>query len=312
MGHRLIFMGTPAFAVPALEALVCAGHQVVAVYSQPPRPAGRGERIQKSPVHAWADSKGLRVLTPSTLNTLEAKQIFYDHRSTMAVVVAYGLLLPREILKVPQKGCMNIHGSLLPRWRGASPIQRAIEAGDPHSGITFMHMDEGMDTGPILAQYSFPLEVQETAQTLHDRLSNLGASKVTEVLEAFINGEIMAVPQPTFGVTHAPKLQRHESQVRWEEDAQVIERKIRAFTPWPGMFFYLKGKRVKLLKAEVVSFHGTSHETPGTVVDSPLVVACGQGALKITHLQREGKQAMNAQDFLRGSPLCLGTLLQDT
>ena len=302
-GLKVIFMGTPDFAVPALEAILGAGHKVVGVYSQPPRPSGRGEKIKKSPVHECAENHGLTVVTPKGLRSDEATQMFKDHGADIGVVVAYGLILPAPILQAPPLGCLNIHGSLLPRWRGAAPIQRAIEAGDKETGITIMQMDEGLDTGHMLLKDSLPIGHTTTAQALHDDLSRMGARMIVEVLAQAQKGSIQGIPQPEEGITYAAKLQKSESVVDWTQSAEEIERKGRAFTPWPGLGFCLNKKRIKILEASVEEGLGV----PGEFIDNRLAIACGQGVLRILRLQKEGKAPMTAESFLNGMPIPKGS-----
>jgi methionyl-tRNA formyltransferase len=299
---RLAFMGTPDFAVPALRALVAAGHEVAAVYSQPPRPAGRGQSVRLSPVHAAAESLGLPVRTPSRLRRQEAEWAdFAALGLDAAVVAAYGLILPQAMLAAPRLGCLNIHASLLPRWRGAAPIQAAILAGDRESGVTIMQMDEGLDTGAMLLRESVPITATTTAATLHDALSEIGARLVLRALAE----RPVAVPQPDHGETYAPKLSREDGRLDWTETAEAIDRRVRALNPWPGTFTLLAGETLKILAATPVAGQGA----PGTVLDERLTVATGAGALRITRLQAPGRAAMDASAFLNGRPIAPGTTL---
>ncbi|RMD93423.1 MAG: methionyl-tRNA formyltransferase, partial [Alphaproteobacteria bacterium] len=281
---RLVFMGTPDFAVPALEALAGAGHEIAAVYTQPPRPAGRGKRPRPSPVQARAEAMGLEVRHPASLRDAAEQAAFAALKPEVAVVVAYGLILPRPILEAPQRGCLNIHASLLPRWRGAAPIQRAIMAGDAETGVCIMQMDEGLDTGPVLACAATPIGAEETAGELHDRLAEMGARLVVEVLERL--DEIEPKPQPQEGVTYAAKIDKAEARVDWRRPAVEIDRQIRGLSPFPGAWTVIGGERVKLLGSRLAEGEGA----PGEVLEgSPgerLVVACGEGAVEITRLQR--------------------------
>jgi len=304
---RLAFMGAPDFALPTLAALLAAGHQIVAVYSQPPRPAGRGQQDQPTPVAAFAAARGLPLLTPTSLKPAAEIERFRALALDAAVVVAYGLILPPAILAAPRLGCLNVHASLLPRWRGAAPIQRAILAGDAESGVCIMLMDAGLDTGPVLARAALPLTAQTTGASLHDALAPLGARLLVETLARHAAGAVGPEPQPAEGATYAAKLSRAESRIDWGKPAVLLERQVRAFTPWPGSHFALPdGPRIKLLRAELAEGAGLA----GTVLDERLTVACGQGALRLLELQREGKRPQPAAEFLRGLPLAPGTQLR--
>jgi methionyl-tRNA formyltransferase len=302
---RLIFMGTPDFAAAALASLIDAGHEIAAVYSQPPRPAGRGHKEQRSPVHELAAAKGLDVRTPARLKGEAEQRDFAALHADVAVVAAYGLILPRPILAAPRHGCLNIHASLLPRWRGAAPIQRAILAGDAESGITIMQMDEGLDTGPMLLRGAVPIGPRTTASSLHDDLATLGAALIVEALDKLKAGTLTPTPQPADGVTYAAKLTREEGQLDWRKGADELERQVRAFTPWPGAWFDLRGERFKVVAAAVARGSGA----PGTVLDDKLTIACATDALRLEIVQRPGKAAMNAADLLRGYPIPAGTVL---
>ena len=300
---RLAFMGTPEFALPALDALARAGHEIAAVYSQPPRPAGRGQKPQASPVQHRAEALGLSVRTPATLKEPAEQQAFAALGLDAAVVVAYGLLLPKPILAAPRLGCINIHASLLPRWRGAAPIQRAILAGDTETGITIMQMDEGLDTGGMLLQERLAIGPAETAAALHDRLAALGATLLLAALDGLGAGTLKSRPQPAAGVTYAAKLDRAEARVDWHEPAAVILRKLRAFTPWPGLWFEAKGERIRLVGAALAATPASS-TAPGTLLDAVPTIACGEGTgLVLRTLQRGGRAALPAAEFLRGFPL---------
>jgi methionyl-tRNA formyltransferase len=305
MPLRLAFMGAPDFAVPSLAALLAAGHEIAAVYSQPPRPAGRGQKAQPTPVAAFAAARGLQVLTLASLKPQEEAERFRALALDAAIVVAYGLILPPAILAAPRLGCLNVHASLLPRWRGAAPIQRAILAGDSESGVSIMQMDRGLDTGPVLAQAALAIAPDATGASLHDELAALGARLLAETLPRVAAGEVKAVPQPDLGVTYAAKLSKSESAIDWGKPAALLERQVRAFTPWPGSHFILEGQRVKLLRAQLAEGAGLA----GTVLDEALTVACGQGALRLLELQREGKRPQPAAEFLRGCPVAPGTRL---
>ncbi|MBM3468131.1 MAG: methionyl-tRNA formyltransferase [Alphaproteobacteria bacterium] len=303
---RLIFMGTPQFSVPTLQTLLESPHKVVAIYTQPPRPSGRGHHVQMSAIHHLAAQHNIPVFTPSNFKDQQEQDLFASHKADCAIVVAYGLILPKEILNIPRLGCLNVHASLLPRWRGAGPIQRAIEAGDNETGITIMKMETGLDTGPILLKKAYPLIPEETASHLHDALSNMGGPLLLEALEAYAQGTLIPTPQPTEGVTYASKLTRDEGKIDWRLDASVLMRKIKAFTPWPGVWFDYYDTRIKILAAEVVP--ALSGE-PGTVLNEHLCIACGQGALQIKTLQRPGGEVLESDAFLRGFPIPVGTKL---
>jgi methionyl-tRNA formyltransferase len=298
----LAFMGSPDFAVPALVALHEAGHTIAAVYCQPPRPAGRGQAVQRCPVHRAAESLGLEVRTPPRLRSDSAVQAaFAELRLDAAVVAAYGLILPPAMLDAPRAGCLNIHASLLPRWRGAAPIQAAILAGDAESGVTIMQMDAGLDTGPMLLSEAVPIGPHATSGTLHDTLAALGARLILRVLEK----QPPPVQQPAQGVTYAPKLTRADGKIDWTRDAAAIERQVRAFDPWPGTFSSVQGTVLKVLAAELADGTGA----PGTVLDDRLTIACGRGALRLTRVQLGGRAAMSSEAFLRGHRMPAGTAL---
>jgi methionyl-tRNA formyltransferase len=305
---NIVFMGTPDFSVAALDALIAAGHTVLAVYTQPPRPAGRGHKEQPSPVQRAAARHGVPVRAPTSLRDAAAEAEFKALRADLAVVAAYGLILAKPILDAPLRGCLNIHASLLPRWRGAAPIQRAIEAGDAESGITIMVMEEGLDTGPMLLKESVPITAETTAGTLHDALSALGARLILRALAGLDTGALVPVPQPAEGVTYAKKIAKEEARLDWRAPAAVLERRIRAFNPVPGAWFEAKGERIRILRASVhTGAPGTG--VPGTVLDDALTIACGGGALRPLELQRAGKAPVAADAFLRGFPLPPGTQL---
>jgi methionyl-tRNA formyltransferase len=298
---RLVFMGTPDFAVGTLKALIQAGHEVVCAYSQPPRPAGRGMAERPSPVHAFAASQGIEVRTPAALKSPEEQARFAELRADAAVVVAYGLLLPTPVLDAPRLGCFNVHASLLPRWRGAAPIQRAIMAGDAETGVTIMRMEEGLDTGPMCKTGRIAITPEATAQSLHDALAALGAQLMVEVLA---QEEIACVPQPAEGVTYARKIGKAEARIDFGRSGQQVRDHIHGLSPFPGAWFQVKGTRIKVLACEVTAADGT----PGTFLDEKLAIACGHGAIRLLKLQREGKGAMEADEFLRGFPIAPGTV----
>ncbi|MFO1189863.1 MAG: methionyl-tRNA formyltransferase [Alphaproteobacteria bacterium] len=303
---RLAFLGTPDFALPTLDALIAAGHEIACVYTQPARPAGRGMKARPAPVAAAALARGIAVRSPRTLRDAAEQAAFAALSLDAAVVVAYGLILPRPILAAPRLGCINVHASLLPRWRGAAPIQRALLAGDAETGVTIMQMDEGLDTGPMLLTERLPIGPQMTAGDLHDRLAALGGRMIVPALDGLATGTLKPRPQPEAGVTYAKKIDRAETGIDWRRPAAELERLVRAFAPVPGAWFLHAGTRIRVLKAELVE--GQSAE-PGTVLDGHLGIACGAGALRLVRLQREGRSAMDADAFLRGMALPPGTRL---
>lgn len=299
---RIAFMGSPDFSVPALRALHAAGHEIVAVYAQPPRPAGRGQRETPCPVHRAALDLGLPVRTPARLKRDTAEHdAFAALDLDVAVVAAYGLILPKPMLDAPRRGCLNIHASLLPRWRGAAPIHAAILAGDAESGVTIMRMEEGLDTGPMLLKESTPIGAETTVQALHDALAEIGARLILRALDE----DPPAEPQPEDGVTYAPKLTKEDGRLDWSQDAAALERRVRALNPWPGTFFTQGGEQIRVLAARVEPGSGA----PGTALDGAALIACGAGALRLTRLQRPGRAAMDADAFLRGFALPAGTVL---
>ncbi|HYD32285.1 MAG TPA: methionyl-tRNA formyltransferase [Azospirillaceae bacterium] len=304
---RLAFMGTPDFAVPSLKALLDAGHDVVCVYSQPPRPAGRGHHVQPSPVHAFAQARGIPVRTPKTLRNADEQQAFAALGLDAAVVAAYGLILPKPVLEAPVLGCLNVHASLLPRWRGAAPIHRAILEGDSESGVTIMQMDEGLDTGGMLLKGAVPIASTTTAPALHDQLAELGAGLIVEALAGLQAGTLEPEPQPAEGVTYAAKLSRDDGRLDWSRDAAFIDRQVRALNPWPGVWFEAAGERIKVLAAAPVA--DAAAAPAGTLLDDGMTVACGQGTVRLTKVQRPGKGAVDGASFLRGFAVKPGTPL---
>jgi methionyl-tRNA formyltransferase len=303
---RLIFMGSPAFSVPVLEALVAAGHEIVAVYTQPPRPAGRGKKQRPCPVHARALALMLDVRHPASLKEAEEQAAFSELRADAAVVVAYGLLLPQELLDAPAHGCLNIHASLLPRWRGAAPIHRAIMAGDRETGICIMQMEAGLDTGPVLYQETISIAPDETTAALHERLSDLGARSIVQSLKDL--SQLQARPQSSVGICYAQKIDKSEAQIDWSLPAEILDRQIRGLSPFPGAWAMLRGERVKFLGSALISCEQPL-ASAGTVLDDDLGIACGSGALRITRLQRAGKSAQSSAEFLRGTPVIAGEQL---
>jgi methionyl-tRNA formyltransferase len=301
---RLAFMGSPDFSVPALRALHAAGHEIAMVYCQPPRPAGRGQKETPCPVHRAALELGLPVRTPARVRKDPAEHAAFAALDLdAAVVAAYGLILPPAMLDAPRRGCLNIHASLLPRWRGAGPIQAAILAGDTESGITIMRMDAGLDTGPMLLHVAVPITPSTTTPELHDALAALGGPLVLRALSE----DPLPQPQPEDGVTYAPKLGKEDGRLDWTQDAASLARRVRALNPWPGTFFRHGEEVVRLLDAE--ADENAPAAPPGTVLDGAPRVACGHGALRLTRLQRAGRGGMAADAFLRGYPLPPGTLL---
>ncbi len=302
---RIIFMGTPGFAVPTLDALVAAGHEVVAAYTQPPRPANRGKRETPSAVHARAESLGVPVRCPRSLKSAEAQAEFAELHADIAVVAAYGMILPQAILDAPLRGCLNVHGSILPRWRGAAPVQRAILAGDRETGVAIMQMEAGLDTGPVRAEVRTPVD-GKTAGELTDELAALGAALMAQVL-GDLDGH-PPVPQPACGETYAIKVAKDEARIDWNLAAVQIERMVRAFAPAPGAWFELGGERVKLLGAEILPPAGPG-AVPGTVLDDELTIACNPGTIRPLMVQRAGRGAMNLREMLRGYSIAPGTRL---
>jgi methionyl-tRNA formyltransferase len=302
---RVVFMGTPDFAVPALEALVAAGHGIVCVYSQPPRPAGRGQAPRPGPVHRRAVEMGLVVRHPASLRDPAEHAAFAALHAEVAVVAAYGLILPKPVLAAPRRGCLNIHASLLPRWRGAAPIQRAIMAGDAETGVCIMAMEAGLDTGPVLLRRAVPIGPRDTSGTLHDRLAALGAEIVVDALGRL--DDLVPAPQPEAGVTHAAKIDKAEARIDWARPAVEVDRLIRGLSPFPGAWCEIGGERVKLLLSEVAE--GAPGAVPGTVLDDWLTVACGSGAVRLLELQRAGRAAAPAAAVLRGFSVPAGSVL---
>jgi methionyl-tRNA formyltransferase len=299
---RIIFMGTPEFAVPALTALHDAGHEIACVYTQPPRPAGRGKQLRPSPVALEAERLGVPVHWPVSLRNAEAQAEFAAMGADVAVVAAYGLILPQAVLDAPKHGCLNIHASLLPRWRGAAPIHRAVMAGDEVTGVTIMQMEAGLDTGPMLHKVAVPVGRKTTGE-LFDELGAAGAAAMVEVLT-----DLPAFPpevQDDAAAIYAPKIDKAEAKIDWSESAEVIARKVRGLAPFPGAWFELGDERVKLQLAEAVDAGGT----PGTVLDEDFTIACGSGALRPLKLQRAGKPVLSRAEFLRGRPVPSGTKL---
>jgi methionyl-tRNA formyltransferase len=309
MSLRIIFMGTPDFAVPTLRAVLGAGHEVMTVYSQPPRAAGRGMALRKSPVHETAEQAGLSVLTPARLKSAEEQERFSALRADAAVVVAYGLILPRPVLEATRHGAVNLHASLLPRWRGAAPINRAIMAGDSETGVSIMRVTEGLDAGPVCLESRVPIGPDVTAGELHDALATKGAALMVEALAELERGHLDCKPQPDEGLTYAHKLDPAETRIDWRRSARDVHNLIRGLSPSPGAWFEIeingKGERIKALRSLLAGGSGT----PGKLLDKGLTIACGEGAVRLTEVQRSGKRPMSAEDFLRGAKLPAGTTL---
>jgi methionyl-tRNA formyltransferase len=298
---RIVFMGSPQFAVPSLNALVQAGYEVICVYTQPPRPAGRGKGDQKTAVHLRAEELGIEVRCPRTLRDPEEQAKFAAIGADLGVVAAYGLILPKPILDAPKMGCINVHASLLPRWRGAAPIQRAILAGDEETGVTIMQVEEGLDSGPMLLKRETPVG-HKTAGELTEELAQLGA----EALVEWLDNPTPPTPQPEEGVTYAKKIDKAEARIEWGTMAQHVERQVRAFAPSPGAWFEANGERVKLLETEI----GDGSGAAGEVLDDRLTIACGTGAIRPLKVQRAGRGVMTAEELLRGFPIPKGTILK--
>lgn len=305
MTLRIAFMGSPTFALPTLAALIEAGHEIACVYSQPPRPAGRGKKERPTPVHEFAATRGIEVRTPKSLKKAPEQEAFAALDLDLAIVVAYGLILPKAILDAPKRGALNLHGSLLPRWRGAAPIQRAIMAGDSVTGVQVMRMEEGLDTGAILSSATTPIEFDDTTATLHDRLSAIGATLMRDTLEKLERGEATETPQAEEGVTYAHKITPAEARIDWTRPAREVDCAIRGLSPAPGAWFELEGVRVKALLSRL----GQGSGAPGEVLDDQLLIACGEGAVRLLTVQREGRGPLAAEDFLRGQAVPPGARL---
>ena len=302
-------MGTPAFAVEALRSLIDAGHEVVCAYAQPPRPARRGQKEQPSPVQAFAEAAGIPVRTPLNFREQADRDAFAALQADIAVVVAYGLILPQAVLDAPRRGCLNIHASLLPRWRGAAPIHRAIEAGDSETGVGIMRMEAGLDTGPVLLEDRLSIGPTETTGALHDRLAALGGRLIVQALEQL--GSLSPTPQAETGQTYAAKIDKAETRIRWDAPAAVVRQRINAFSPFPGAWFEREGERIKALRADAGTATAAPDTAAGTVLAGPgLQIACGDGqSVALLDVQRAGKTVASAEDFLRGSPIAPGTRL---
>jgi methionyl-tRNA formyltransferase len=306
---RVVFMGTPDFSCALLKEIVGRGHEVAAVYTRPPQPAGRGMTLRKSPVHELAERLSIPVFTPESFKDPREVAAFQDLCADVGLVAAYGLILPRPILDAPRFGCLNLHASLLPRWRGAAPIQRAIMAGDAESGVMVMKMEVGLDTGPVAAQARVAISPDMTASELHDRLSELGARLMSDALDQLSRGELQFTPQVEVGVTYAHKIDKSEARLDWNRPARELHNLVRALSPFPGAFFeadFGRGpERVKVLRSELAEGSGS----PGAALDEAGLIACGEGALRLLRVQRAGKAEMAAREFLRGCKIAQGALL---
>lgn len=302
---RIAFLGSPDFAIPSLAALFDAGHDIACVYSQPPRPAGRGRALRETPVHRFAAARGVEVRTPRSLKKADEQAAFAALNLDLAVVVAYGLILPKPILDAPRLGCINVHGSLLPRWRGAAPIQRALMAGDAVTGVQTMQMEEGLDTGPVFDTIETPIDPDENAGALHDRLAPLGAEVLMRTVRALEAGTAIAKPQSEEGAIYAPKITPAETRIDWTKSAREVLLHMRGLSPAPGAWFELDGVRVKVLEARRAQGDGA----PGEALDDRLCIACGEGAVRLLSVQRAGKGVMDADTFLRGNPVPAGSRL---
>ena len=306
---RIAFLGTPDFAVPALAELAAAGHDIVAVYAQPPAPRGRGQAVRPSPVQAFAETLGLQVRTPASMRDADAIAAFQALDLDAAVVVAYGQILPAEVLDAPRLGAFNLHGSLLPRWRGAAPIQRAVMAGDAVTGVQVMRMTEGLDEGPVLLSETVRIGPLDTAGTLHDRLSGIGAHLLPRALAALERGAARETPQPAEGLTYAKKIKPEEARIDWRRSAAEVDRQIRGLSPFPGAWFEAPSDKGPVRVKALLSRLGEGEGGPGMVLDDQLLIACGSGAVRLLTVQREGRSAQDAETFLRGFALPVGAEL---
>lgn len=307
---RIGFMGTPDFALKILQVLFEKSYSIVGVYTQPPRPVGRGYKVIPSPVQKFAEDHHLPVFCPKTLKTREAQEEWQALNLDVAIVAAYGLILPKEILEAPKKGALNVHASLLPRWRGAAPIQRALLEGDKETGVTIMKMDVGLDTGDIVSMKKMALTPEMTTPFLFEKLAILGAEALLEVLPTYLEGKVKPVPQPKEGVTYAKKLEKSEGLLNWNLPASVLDQQIRALNPWPGTWFEVGADRIKVLEAEIIA--GSFSEAPGTIIDERLTIICKEGALRPLKVQKIGKAPLSTDDFLRGYQFLSKHLPYDT
>ena len=306
---RLAFLGTPDFAVPSLAALIEAGHEIACVYSQPPKPRGRGQALRPSPVQAFAEARGIPVRTPASMKTPEEIEAFRALNLDAAVVVAFGQILVRDVLEAPRFGCFNLHASLLPRWRGAAPIHRAIMAGDHMTGVQVMRMSEGLDEGPVVLSETARIDALDTVETLQDRLAQIGARLLVEAMESVAEGTATEAPQPHAGVTYAKKITPEEARIDWKRPAHDVDRQIRGLSPWPGAWFEVQTERGPVRVKALLSQAGELDGPAGEVLDEQFLIGCSEGSVRILRAQREGKGPQDAADFLRGFPLLLGTRL---
>jgi methionyl-tRNA formyltransferase len=309
MALRLAFMGSPDFALPSLRALIASPRKIVCVYSQPPRRAGRGKQPRPTPVHAFAEAHGLPVRTPASLKGAEAQAAFAALELDLAIVVAYGLILPKPVLEAPRLGCLNLHASLLPRWRGAAPIERALMAGDQVTGVQAMRIVEALDAGPIYQSVETPIRPDDTAGTLRARLAAMGAELVIDVVGKLERGEAVATPQAEAGIAYAPKITPAETRIDWSEPAAVVDRRIRGLSPAPGAWFALPTVRGATRVKALMSRQEAGAGAPGLALDDALLIACGESAVRLLEVQREGRAPAAAADFLRGAPVPAGTRL---
>ena len=302
---KIVFLGSAYFSIPTLVKLIEAGHEIACVYSQPPRRAGRGKKVNLTPVHEMALKYGITVRTPENFKLQKDKLAFFDLNADLTVVVAYGLILPLEIIEAARYGSLNIHASILPKWRGAAPIHRAIMSGDSETGVCIMKMDAGLDTGPVVAQESTPIKADDTTSFLSERLADLGAKLLIETIKKI--DELIPKPQSTIEVSYAKKIDKKEAKIDWSLDFQIIEQQIRGLSRYPGAWAYYNDERIKFLNVRINSSNQNNQAEPGMVIGTPLVIACEGGALEITLLQRSGKSVQTTEDFLRGFPIQIGS-----
>ena len=302
---KIVFLGSAYFSIPTLVKLIEAGHEIACVYSQPPRRAGRGKKVNLTPVHEMALKYGITVRTPENFKLQKDKLAFFDLNADLTVVVAYGLILPEEIIEAARYGSLNIHASILPKWRGAAPIHRAIMSGDSETGVCIMKMDAGLDTGPVVAKESTPIKADDTTSFLSERLADLGAKLLIETIKKI--DELIPKPQASIEVSYAKKIDKKEAKIDWSLDFQIIEQQIRGLSRYPGAWAYYNDERIKFLNVRINSSNQNNQAEPGMVIGTPLVIACEGGALEITLLQRSGKSVQTTEDFLRGFPIQIGS-----
>lgn len=302
---KIVFLGSAYFSIPTLVKLIEAGHEIACVYSQPPRRAGRGKKVNLTPVHEMALKYGIKVRTPENFKLQKDKLAFFDLNADLTVVVAYGLILPLEIIEAARYGSLNIHASILPKWRGAAPIHRAIMSGDSETGVCIMKMDAGLDTGPVVAKESTPIKADDTTSSLSDRSADLGAKLLIETIKKI--DELTPKPQSSIEVSYAKKIDKKEAKIDWSLDFQIIEQQIRGLSRYPGAWAYYNDERIKFLNVRINSSNQNNQAEPGMVIGTPLVIACEGGALEITLLQRSGKSVQTTEDFLRGFPIQIGS-----